>query len=451
MPNEEGVTFRTAEPPPADIPAPEPPPQEPVSRSVAEALKLIGIHPTNVTEEPSPEPPPTPTPAPDPNATPAPDTPPAPTPDPGNPPPPAPTPAPTPTPTPENRTTSKLNRVVEKLDQVVDKLGKAAPANTPPPAAPEPEPDLRTQALQSLSSDPKYRGRNLVEEYQEYEKSWKGYKQEWIAKHPGEKFDPEDEAHDSFRDAYEPDIDDRDLVRAEARLEARREAEEAIRAQRAELARERIQDTARRAEQEAATLLTDVPIDKLEAEDPAKADAIEEALPAAKRLVRLAHEMFTPGSPIGWDQNNPDHRTMMALVGNAEDLLASQPADQTTLDGRRFVTAGEWNKLSERERQRAWTPAQEPRVVEVFLGNHLKATVEARAGKLRERYTKRAAKFAGPTPPAPTPALAPTPAPVPAPTPTPTPPAGGTPLQSPVAAPGTGNGKSGIDYFFGAE
>jgi hypothetical protein len=452
MSNGEGVTLRQLTPDsfPKNIEAEEPPPGPPVDRSVAEALRLIGVNPSGTivdpaVPDPSPEPepaPPAPDPTPTPTPTPAPDPTPAPTPAPAAPPP---TPAPAPEP-PAPSARGALAKAAEKLEAVADKLARAAAPATPEPAPqPEPTPEsLRIEALRLLETDTKskYRGQNLVQKYTEYETKWKGYREKWELEHPNDSFDPDDEAHDPFRDRYEPDIEESDIIRAEARIEARRDAEEAFAAQRAELAQERIRESAKAAAREAASLLIDKPLAEIEAEDPALADAVEETLPAAQRLAKLAHEMFTPGTATTWDRNNPEHRTLLALVGSAEDTLAAQPATATSFEGRRFVTAKEWNRLSREEQADAWTPAQTPRVVEILLGNHLRAGLETRAKALRERtrsgrasmglrlwrwFRLRRLRFRPLRLPA-----------------------GGTGLQAPTTGPGSGIAPTSIDYFFGA-
>lgn len=448
MPTDEGVTIRTLTEFPPNIPAEEPPPGMAMDRSVVEALRLIGVSAPGAINEPAPIPDPEPIPG---EAPPTPtDAPPAETPPATPPAPAAPAPAaPETPPAPATPTPSKLSKVVEKLDQVADRLAKAGePQTPPPPPAPEPEPEsLRIQALKLLESDPKskYRGQPLVQKYTEYEKKWNDYRTKWEAEHPSDAFDPDDEAHDSFRDRHEPDIAENDIIRAEARVEARAEIESRLEEQRAASTQERIRENAKAAARGAASLLADKPLADIEADDPALADAVEEAIPAASRLAKLAHELFTPGSRTRWDINDPEHKTLLALVGDSEDTLSRQPAAETTFEGRRFVPSKVWNRLSPEERENSWTPAQEPVIVEVLLKNHLRAGVETRAGKLREKYAKRGAKYAAAPP-----AAAPTPTPAPA--PAPTPPAGGTGLQAPVTIPGTGGGTGlNLNSFFGAD
>lgn len=444
MPTDEGVTIRTLTEFPPNIPAEEPPPGMAMDRSVVEALRLIGVSAPGAINEPAPIPDPEPIPgeAPPPPA----DAPPAEAPPATPPAPAAPTPAaPETPPAPATPTPSKLSKVVEKLDQVAERLAKAGePQTPPPPPAPEPEPEsLRIQALRLLESDPKskYRGQDLVKKYGEYEKKWGDYRTKWEAEHPADAFDPDDEAHDAFRDRHEPDIAETDIIRAEARVEARAEIESRLAEQRAASTQERIKENAKAAARGAASLLADKPLAEIEAEDPALADAIEEAVPAASRLAKLAHELFTPGSRTQWNVGDPEHKTLLALVGDSEDNLSRLPAAETTFEGRRFVPSKVWNRLTPEEREDAWTPAQEPAVVEVLLGNHLREGIKARAEKLRERYAKRAPKYA------PAPAVVP-----PTPAAAPTPPAGGTGLQAPVTIPGTGSsGGLNLNSFFGAD
>lgn len=453
--------LRTITDVPKNIPADDPVPPE-RDDSVNEALRLMGFHPGPVEdpdsgepskEEPKPGDPPKDGPKPDEPkpGDPKPGDPPkeepkAGDPKPGDPPKEEPKPAP-----PKSNAATRLAKAAEKLEAVADRLGKS-PETPEPQPAPEPEPeDTRIEALRLLETDARspYRGQKLVEKYKAYEAKWASYRSQWEKENPTRAFDPDDEAHDAFRDAHEPDVDRDDIIRAEARIEAAREAKAALEAQRAELRQERIRENAKAAAREAASLLTEgKPLAEIEENDPALADALEEAIPAAQRLVKLAHEMFTPGARTEWDANDPDQRTLLALVGNTEDVLAAQPPEATHFEGRRFVPAREWNRLTEKQRESCWTPAQEPRVVEVILGDHLRVTAKVRAKALQEKYVKRAAKY-GAKPATPTPAPAtPTPTPTPAPVSEPAPPAGGTSLQAPGARPG--GGASTVDYFFGA-
>lgn len=436
---------------PKNTPAEEPPPGPPIGKDEADVLRLFGITPSGPIVDPIPaEPPPDPAAPPAPaapeGAPPAPAAPaPAPAPE-GAPAPPAPAPdgAPPAPPAPAPRP----SRIEQKLDELAKKVGAgtAPPPAPPTPEAPEPEADLRTQALRLLESDPKskYRGRPLEAQFKEYDAKWSAYRTKWEVEHPNDAFDPDDEAHDSFRDRYEPDVDPLDIVRAEARIEARAETEARIAEERAAREAERIEENARAAARSAASLLTDEPLSAVEEKDPALAAAIEDALPAAERLAELAHRLFSPGTREQFDTSDPGQRTLLALVGNAEDALAARPAAETSFEGRRFVSSEEFGKLSPKDRRGVWTPAQEPRVVELLLRDHLRRSVEAKAATNRTKFEKWAARRAAPAPaPAAPPAAPAAPAPPP---PAPAPPAGGSPPI--VPAPATGSPTYSVENFF---
>ena len=437
---------------PKNTAAEEPPPGPPIGKDEADVLRLFGITPSGPIVDPIPAEPP-----PDPAAPPAPaapeGAPPAPAPDGAPPAPPAPAPEGTPppaTPAPAPAPAPRPSRIEQKLDELAKKVGAGtAPPPAPAPAAPEaPEADLRTQALRLLETDPKskYRGRPLEAQFKEYDAKWNAYRAKWEVEHPSDAFDPDDEAHDSFRDRYEPDVDPLDIVRAEARIEARAETEARLAEERAAREAERIEENARAAARSAASLLTDEPLASVEEKDPALAAAIEDALPAAERLAELAHRLFSPGTREQFDTSDPGQRTLLALVGNAEDALAARPAAETSFEGRRFVSSEEFGKLAPKDRRGVWTPAQEPRVVELLLRDHLRRSVEAKASANRAKFEKWAAKRGAPaaSPPAPTP---PAPAPAaPPPPPAPTPPAGGSPPI--VPAPAAGAPAYSVENFF---
>jgi len=445
MPTEVNVTKVAPPQAPTRIAAEPPPPMDPVDPETAEVLKFIGI-PMPVTQEtpPPPEPTPEPTPAPAP----------APTPTPAPPATPAAAPAPASEP-PTPGSLSKLGEAADRLVAAADRLRGTSPAE--PAAAPAPpaepadeETALRRQALELLqSTDRKYRGRQLVAEFDDFMRSLDKYKARWEAEHPGEEFDYEADAHEEWRNRNGMDVADEDLIRAEARVEARRDFEE-------RLAEERRQQAEREAAGRAEALAAEVPakflgrfdaetIESLKTKDPDLAYEVQATLPAAVAAARAVHELCRPGAAE--DPRSDIHRNVLSLVTYYEDLLSRMPAEETIRDGQQFVPHATYVKLPPEQQRRTWTLRYAPGAVESLVLSKFKEIAEQRTQARKAWIAPPApAAPAPPAPPVPTP-----PAPVP-PTPVPAqvrpPAASAGPAASPIAPPAA---ERGTDYFFGRD
>lgn len=143
-------------------------------------------------------------------------------------------------------------------DDIADRVAnRLQPKVTSPPTPDNPyakfseadQKQLRVLEHLNKTSD-KYKGRNLVQEATEFYTREAAYKENWIRSNPGEKFDPQDDAHKDFYDKFEPVVDTGDLDEAKIDLIASARAEkiagEAVRQQMAP-----IQEQAKKAERTA--------------------------------------------------------------------------------------------------------------------------------------------------------------------------------------------------------
>ena len=462
MPTEVVVTRVTPpEPTPANVPAMfAPTPEGGVDAHTAEVLRFIGVAspPVNPSNPDPNTPPPaspfevpavpatptpatpaaTPTPAAEPG-TPAPHAPATP-PDPATPAPPAAPAAPAApaTPPPPPGSLSRIASAAERLEKAADRLNAppapAAPAAPADPAQPELSPEesereLRKAALQELQKRREYSGRNLVGEYEEFTTALGEYQKRWETAHPGEDFDLDDNEHTGWRERNEPDVDAEDLIRTEARIEARREATQIAEQERLRYQQEIVAEQAKVLAQDApAKVLAQLgaeSLEQLKAKDPVLALAVKEAIPGVIGATRVVHELCRPGAKAA--PNNPTHQWVLGTVTFYESSLASMPAADTMRDGRRFVRGAEYDRLSPEQKEHAWTLRNETAVVEQLVHSQFRTAIQNRAEDLRS--------FIGPAAPAPG---TPPPAPAAPPPPPPAPPAPVTsaatsPLAPPVA------------------
>lgn len=385
-----------------------PPPASPFEVPAAPAAAPAG--PTAPAEPAAPAPPPTPAPA---------------APAPG-----APSPG---TPPPSPGSLSRIATAAERLERAADRLAQPT-AEPPPPADTSPEDlerKLRVEALQDLQKRKEFTGRNLLGEFDEFEKSLGEYRKRWETAHPGEDFDFDADEHNSWRDRNEPDVDAELLIRAEARVEARWESAQLMAQERAARDREAVAQQAQQIAQEApGKLLAQLgaeDLEKLRAKDPALALAAREAFPGVVGATKVVHELCRPG--VKDNPSNPTHQFVLGTVAYYEASLASLPADQTIRDGRTFVRQQDYDRLPPERRDGVWTLRNEPGMVEHLVHAQFRTLVENRAADIRafmQPAAPAAAPGTPPTPPA-TPSPAP-PAPVAAPTTSPmAPPVAGAP------------------------
>lgn len=404
-----GIASPPVTPANPDVPLPASPFEVPAAPAAAPAGPTAPAEPAAPAPPPVPPSPPAPAPA---------------TPVAGGTPPPPAAPAP--------GSLSRIASAAEKLERAADRLSQPPADPAPPPETPPEDFDrkLRAEALRDLQGRKEFAGRNLVGEFEEFEKSLGEYRKRWETAHPGEAFDLEADEHSGWRDRNEPDIDAEALIRAEARVEGRWEASKIAAQDREARDREAAAAQAQQIAQGApAKLLAQLgaeDLEKLRAKDPALALAAREAMAGVVGATRAVHELCRPGAVAS--PTNMTHQWVLGTVDYYEASLASLPPDQTIRDGRTFVRQQEYDRMPPEKRDGVWTLRNEPDMVEHLVHAQFRTLVQNRAEDIRS--------FMAPPPP---PAAAGAPAPPPAPAVPPAPPAPVTsPATSPMAPPAAG-------------
>lgn len=426
------------------------PPQTPVDPETAQVLRFLGVTPGTSGGVPDPATPETPAPE-----TPAaPETPPAPA-----------TPAPAATETPPAAPASpapetpakddddafeRLNRAADRLSRAAEKLQPKELATPAPEGKEDEEAALRREALRLLEGSKKYAGRSLVGEYDRFLSELRSYKEAWQKENPNATFDYEAEEHEAWRDKHHPDIDDEDVIRAEAKVEARREVQEAFKEQEAKMAAaEADRMGAARAAEAPKELVKEFGVETLEelkAKDPAMALAVREASGKLTPLIRAVYglEHTTAPADVPGEAWAAARRYVLGTVALYEHQISRLPVEQSVRDGKVFVPSERYEQLTPAQREQAWTLSRAPEVVTALIMGRIREDVKARAEDLRGWLPASAPAAPAPTPAAP--AAAPTPSapgmiPATFPVKPPSPSASGG--VSPVVPPASG----GVDYF----
>lgn len=141
-----------------------------------------------------------------------------------------------------DRVAARLEPLLKKIDKPDEKKDKEDPFAKFPP---EDQAELRV--LQHLNKEPRYQGRNLVNEVVRFWDTENQYIRNWVAANPGKPFDDEAEEHVDFYERHEPDISDEERIRASISLD-----NEPIRTKMADIEKENkeLRDKHQQAEQE---------------------------------------------------------------------------------------------------------------------------------------------------------------------------------------------------------
>jgi hypothetical protein len=357
------------------------------------------------------------------------------------------------TPAPEAR---KPRRVAPRPDiDVADIASKAAAGATKTvldsmrakdaPAAP---PEAKKEDLSGLPEDvrrkipvlkkmaelnpDKYGG--IVDEIKAYTAKEESYVSQWEKEHPGQEFDAEDEAHDSWYAKNKPEYssDDYEDARVEIRMEPKLKKladENQSYRQKIEAAEKQaqlkpmVESLAADATKQIATAINAefTSPEKLQS-DPLAHDIVQNvARSAADHIGTLAGLMT---SAVQYNDADPKHRYLYDFAVDLDQRIKSLPAAETSNDGKRFATQDEWAQMSESQRRSHWklgvpeiASALTNRFASQAAEHHAQETKKMEEMVKRLGYVKNGAHV-----PAPKQAAAPSPKPAdntPSPTPSP--------------------------------
>lgn len=303
-------------------------------------------------------------------------------------------------------------RVAEKISAKT--AAKPEPVKEPEPAPALADPDKRKrEILEVMAEDKRYA--SLPAEFDAFVAQRDRYIKKWTADHPGETFDPEDEAHNEFYEQHDPasreGFDPTDYSSAAGKLEARREfdrrwQEKEVTASREKAYNEVLQRSSEQVNAQTAALREHTTAKLAEligepAEEAAKLldeDGPLQRMQAASErdlgiLIAETNKLLSPELGYKKDDGNVAHQFIeRSLQGFENDmaeldtkgmgtLLNNALGSKHHLAGKTFVPIQEYLRLSEAQRQRAWTLYTEPKIVSALLTataqNTLASDIEA--------------------------------------------------------------------------
>jgi hypothetical protein len=289
------------------------------------------------------------------------------------------------------------------------------------------------------STNPQYA--DLADRTRTFWKKEDEYRIKWEKENPAREYDPEASEHAEFYETHEPQVDDRQLKKAEKlmvedriekrlerkneekrRIEKEKELQQSEAGKIKDVADDSIvsmitqvdPDAAKHLEKDGKTVLSEESWAKLEEEDPGAAEILKEEGDYLGRVVTELERLNRYQDTYHPSTENPlhVHITQEDLQRKHEEILANQKLQDT-----------EKRKALKALDGKYWT-LQPEHVKALLIGKHQKRAQQklSKMRKIEERYKKKYSSSATATPPRQEPAPAPAPTPTPAPaTPTPAP------------------------------
>lgn len=276
----------------------------------------------------------------------------------------------------------KAKAKVEAVDyeKIGEAVTKAVRESAPEPKREEarkpeqsklPAQELRkVEYLKSMeqSNPDKYKG--VAEKYSDGLVRSAEYEANWKKEHPGEAFDKSDSQHDAFFDTVAVDWEDADYIEAVAESKAnertmklREEMEQKERSRELEpKARQLAAESARSLMEglglepdyvKADGTLDEAKLAELEATEPAKADVLRRSADTATKISGEIERLFN--GAVEFNQKNQLHHDISNFAISAEKAMLARPTDEQVQDGRKFVSAADFNGMTREQRSKHWT------------------------------------------------------------------------------------------------
>jgi len=283
---------------------------------------------------------------------------------------------------------------------------------TEPAAAPlSPEDKRKVAVLDKLSEMYPDKYKDISKKYLDGNQKLNAYVTEWEQEHPGQEFKRDDPEHDAFFAKNDVDWDDEDYQEAavEVRLEKKLEKERKETGSRLSEfeRREKLRDSAGAIGMEqtvaarhfwgllgeeyadivAENGLVNLPkLQEIQTKDPVISQIRVETAEALDRDVGIIYTLLN--GLATYDEKNPVHQDLSTFAANQERLmLASAPEEKTDAEGRSFLPADKYFKLSKTAREQDhWTFTA--RDIAVLRAADLARKAADRVAKEEEKYLR---------------------------------------------------------------
>jgi len=228
----------------------------------------------------------------------------------------------------------------------------------------------------------------ITEKTARFWKQEQAYAQQWQSANPGKVFNPEDDEHRDWYEKHEPAYRERDFKTAEREIIIREAEERAVRkaapkiqqmeqenalraaaplAARAaavatiEFVDQASPELAKHMEVDGKKIITPDVLTRMEEEDPAALDVLNEygekvkvAVMELDKMVRLG-DKYPPNPQLTVRLAGPDgpgevfypHAELLQHASNLEAQIKKLPPEETARDGKTFVTTEEYNRMAE--------------------------------------------------------------------------------------------------------
>jgi uncharacterized protein YciI len=258
--------------------------------------------------------------------------------------------------------------------------------------------------LERMGKDNPTRFGRLAGEYKTRLEKLAQYQSGWVKEHPGGEFDPEADEHNVFFRDNDPDelLGSQDFTRTVARMEAEKVTEKLEEKHAREL--KKTEDKERLAEigpkiavrqieaaksyfkglgdEFSAVLGEDgrinhAEIKKIVERDPTRAPAFA----VAQQVEGFAQELYMLANGLReFSPNDVRHNAVFQFVNDEERLMQSLPQEQQVWQGKRFITAAEFEKLPESHKPYYWhyTEADLTRIYGERMAEQAKTLIAAK-------------------------------------------------------------------------
>lgn len=296
---------------------------------------------------------------------------------------------------------------------------KQAPAQKAPALPDYPEEFAeRGPALDFLArANPKKYG-DIRTKLAEYDKAKKKYVSEWKKENPGKEWDQEeDESFTEFDEQHFPDIDAKDLKKAERELDKQEIKDEVRREVLGPIHREKAEAALHAQTQgDAVTIgtatikaifpeleeVTEEEIKRISEDNPFEKEVIEAVASQSVAIMREFRSLMNGITPHS--ETNEAQGEAIRLMLELEEAVLRQPKAGQVRDGRRFTTHAHYSSLPPAEKSRHWVAGADDlqRWVSVKAASQARETWERRkqmlskytGGKLPTRAASPAAQIA---------------------------------------------------------